>query len=354
VLYAPDQDLALDRAIRWWTLVMVPILVGGYRAGSETRFLRQFVWSFYAMGVLTVVLGLTQLSGSERLTVFQANTIQVARAALLVPLLGATFVLQGPYRVARLSTLIIVPAALVVALASGSRGPLLVLALMAVVGLIRLAWRVRAVNWRLVGGIGLLAVVTFTSVSIVAQDLPGVALERFGLLADFVTSGLSGEGSTSTGDISAGTRVTLFRLAWSMFEERPVLGFGTSGFEAVAPDHLSPAETEAWPHNALLQAGAEFGIVGVGLMLALVFLALTRELPRGPAGPAIRLLFVFFFLNAMVSGDIFSDRETWGLLMLLLLIHAPGALEATKPAIPAYPRPKPTIFDAAPRTTTLS
>jgi O-antigen ligase len=354
VLYAPDQDLGLDRAVRWWTLVLVPILVGGYRVGSDSRFLHQFVWTFYVMGLLTVGVGVTQLSSSQRLTVFETNTIQVARAALLVPLLGLTFVLEGSHRWARLATLVALPPALVVALASGSRGPLLVLLLLGVVGLVRLALRARSINWRLAGGALALSGATLISVSLVAGDLPGAAIERFGLLGDFVSSGLAGEGSTSTGDISAGTRVTLFHEAWSMFEARPVLGFGTSGFEAVAPNDLSPKEAEAWPHNALLQAAAEFGIVGLTIVLLLSFLTLIRRLPPDPAGSAIRLLFVFFFLNAMVSGDIFSDRETWGLLMLVLLIHVPEARNAPMGASRDEVAPPSRAADAASGPLTLS
>jgi hypothetical protein len=46
---------------------------------------------------------------------------------------------------------------------------------------------------------------------------------------------------------------------------------------------------------------------------------------------AVRVLFAFWFLNAMVSGDIFSDRTFWGFLMLLLLIDEHRIAQAESP-----------------------
>lgn len=344
ILYAPDQDLAVDRAIRWWALVVPPILAGGLRVGSDPRYLRQFLWSFFGMGVLTVGLGLTQLSDVERLTVLNANTIQVARAALIVPLLGIAFVLHGRYPLPKLALLFLVPAALVVALASGSRGPVLILAILAGLGLLRYLSQPHSLDWGRVGGAALLAIASVALTLSVASALPGAALSRFALLGEFVSSGLSGGLTTSVGDTSAGNRVVLFEAAGDMFANHPLLGVGTSGFEALSPRYLSPDELEAWPHNAVLQVAAEFGLVGLALAIGLVTIAFTRRLPPGPASTALRVLFAFFFLNAMVSGDIFSDRETWGLLMLLLLIEAPKvARVAPRPILTAIPisRPRP-------------
>jgi hypothetical protein len=47
---------------------------------------------------------------------------------------------------------------------------------------------------------------------------------------------------------------------------------------------------------------------------------------------ALRALFLFYILNAMVSGDIFTDRETLGLLFLILAIEAPATVAALEPS----------------------
>jgi len=344
VWYAPDQDLAMDRAIRWWTLVFPPILGGGLRVGSNPRYLREFLWAFFVMGAITVGLGLTQLSGDERLTVLNTNTIQVARAALLVPLLGLTFVPRERFFVPPGVLLGAIPAALIVALASGSRGPLLFFGLLAAVGAIRYFAHPTKVDWRRIALIALLVGASGLALSIASVSLPSTALDRFTLFGDFVEEGLTGSLTTSVGDTSAGNRIVLFRAAESMFADHPLLGVGTSGFEALAPRYMSPDEVEAWPHNAFLQAAAEFGVVGLGITLALLALVAIRRLPPGHAANGLRLTFVFFFLNAMVSGDIFSDRETWGLLMLVLLVDAGTAparvaTQVRGRLLPSAPRP---------------
>jgi hypothetical protein len=67
-------------------------------------------------------------------------------------------------------------------------------------------------------------------------------------------------------------------------------------------------------------------MVGVVIFAGLVILAFTRRLPPGSEGGALRVALLFFLLSAMVSGDIFTDRLTWGLLMLILLIDVPASV----------------------------
>jgi O-antigen ligase len=304
-------------------LAFVPLLIGALRVGSDPRFVRQFLWTFFWMGVLTVAPGIAQLSGTQRLTVLGANTIGVGRAALLVPLLGVLFVLRQRGLMLRAATIVLIPAAIVVALATGSRGPILALLALGLVGAIRQFPRMRSLDWRLAGVIGGLALVSVVAVSLAGPTLPGVSLDRFGRFGDFIMSGLSGDQITAVGDTSAGARVDLFGLASSMFAERPVLGFGTAGFEATSPRFLSPLEAEAYPHNAILQFASEYGIVGVTIFAAFVLPAMTRRFPPGSLGGTVRVVLLFFLLNAMVSGDIFSDRASWGLLLLVLFIEVP-------------------------------
>jgi len=323
IIYAPDQDLALQKAALWWALVFLPMIPAALRVGSEERYVRQFVWAFFGMGALVVVTGITTLSTTQRLVLLGENTIEVSRAALLVPLTGSVFVLQQRSLLMRAATIVLIPAALVVALASGSRGPLLVLVLLGVLGAIRYLSRPHGVNWRLAGAAAGLAVASMVVVSVAAPDLPGQSIARFGSFGDFLQSGLSEGPSSSTTDLSSSIRVNLFGYAVSLFEEQPVLGVGTGGFEPLSRRYLDPINAEPYPHNALLQFAAEFGLVGVAIFASLALLAMTRRLPPSSSMRAIRILYLFFFLNSMVSLDIYTDRTTWGLLLLVLLIEVP-------------------------------
>jgi len=331
VLYAPDYSLALSHAVSYWALVLLPILPAAWRVGSDPRQVRAFLWTFLIMGVLTVVLGLLSVSGAERLVVLNMNTIQVSRAALLVPIVGVAFALRSLGSIGRLAMAGLIPAALLVALASGSRGPLFAFVLMAVFAGVRYLARPHAFNWRRTGGIAGLALASVVVVSLAAPELPLISIGRFTRLGDFVQGNLAADSGASKGDTSAQGRLKLYGQAVMMFGDQPLLGAGTSGFQAFSLRLLGEKEADRHPHNALLQVAAEFGMVGLAVFVSLLGIALMRRLPGGSAGPwagAVRIVFIFFLLNAMLSGNIFSDRMTLGLLALLLLIDAPGPAAA--------------------------
>jgi O-antigen ligase len=343
VFYAPDQRLALSHAVTFWLLLFGALTAGALRVGSDRRYVAQVLWTFFGIGVITTLFGITSLSDTARLTVLGSNTINVALAALFVPILGVTFVArQGPVWV-RLATIVLIPAALLVSLATGSRGPVLVLLLLAIAAAVRAAPRLRSANRPRTLAIAALALAILVVVSLASTDLPVLSANRFAVFGDFIQSALAGDQvAAATADTSSTARLTFFGAAVTMFDERPILGYGTAGFEAMSQTLLG--HVEAYPHNAVLQFAAEFGLVGLGLLLTLVVVTLARELPDW-ARP-VRLLLIFFLLEALVSGDIFADRTTWGLVVLCLLIEVPVSRalevdavdEAQQPTVTA-PRP---------------
>jgi O-antigen ligase len=344
-IYAPDPSLARTTVVNWWALVFVPLLAGALRVASDPRYIRQFLWVIFGTSVFNVALGLTMLSSTERLVLLGNNTIGVSRAAVLVPLLAATFVLAQVGKIWRVAVVAAIPAAFVVALASGSRGPVLVLGAMGIAAGIRAFARPQTRDWRIPAAAGAAVVAVVLVTSSISSYLPGLSVQRFELFEELLQSGVSGEVNTSVGDTSSGIRLQMFGLAADLFVERPVLGVGTAGFAAVSPLYLSTREGEAYPHNTVLQFAAEFGLVGLVIYLALIVLALVRRLPSGPEYTSLRALFIFFFLNAMVSGDIYTDRQTWALLLLILLadLRVPSRVNAIVPGhdrrlMPAFAR----------------
>ena len=320
VMYAPDQRLALGQAVGYWALVVMPILPAVLRVGADARYIRQLLWTMAAAGIVVVLLGIAQISTSQRLVELGMNTIQVGRAALLVPLLGTTLLIADRRLAVRIAALLLMPAAIVVALASGSRGPLLVLSLMAAYGALRLLVDAPALAGRRIALAGAAVLITAVLLAVVPTLVPDVSLNRFTLFWDFLGTALSGDNAISSADTSAGARVRLFTLAVEMFQDRPLLGAGTAGFEALSPIYVGPIGADAYPHNAVLQFASEFGMVGIALFLGVVGVAIFRPLPGGRIAYSVRALTVFFLLNAMLSGNIVEDRETWALLLLLLVI----------------------------------
>jgi O-antigen ligase len=263
-----------------------------------------------------------QLSSSQRLVAFGASTIETSRTALLVPLIWVTFVLRQRGLLLRAIALLLIPGAVIVAVASGSRGPLLALVILGVIGAIRYLSRPGRMSWRLAGAIAGAILASVVVVSALGAALPSLSLNRFINLEGFVGQIVGGNLDPSTVDTSIGERMILYRSAVAMIEERPVIGFGTGGFQAASPRFTGPPDY-AYPHNAFLQYGVEFGVVGVALFAAIVWLALARPFPRDHLGNAVRVASAFFLLNAMVSDDIYGGRPMWGLLALVFLISLP-------------------------------
>jgi O-antigen ligase len=323
VLWAPDQGLALDHAASYVALVVLPLVPAALRVGSEPRHMHQFLWTLFAMGCLTAILGLVLLSGTDRLTVLGQNTIQVALIALLVPVLGATFVASEGSLPVRAFTIVAVPAALVTAVASGSRGPLLALVLLAGYGGVRYLLGSTPGRAR---RLAIVAAVTVGSILIfwvAVSSLPVISTHRYASLGDFIQLGLAGSATAAAGDTSSVARTQLFGAAVAMFQDQPLIGAGTSGFQAVSPQLLGYyAAYTAYPHNAVLQFAAEYGLVGVSLFVALILVAFSRRLPQNVAADATRWVLLYFLMEAMVSGDIISNRFAWGLVLLLLLMEA--------------------------------
>jgi O-antigen ligase len=339
VLYAPDQQLALGHAISYWALVLLPIVPAVLRVGSDPKHVRQFLWAVFGLAVLTVVVGLVIFSRASRLEFFGTNTINTALASLLVPVIGVSFVLREGARSLRIITVALIPAALVVALATGSRGPLLALLALGILWALKRLTRPRSVNWRH-AGIG--AAVTVASIAVVlvaAATLPTQSTARFVLFGDYVQGILSGRLDTSTADISTGGRIALSQFALSLFQGSPIFGVGSAGFQALTSRIVGPIDAAAYPHNALLQVAAELGVVGLTVFVGMVLLGVLRRFPPDAAFGAIRAVFLFLLVEAMFSGDIFSDRMTWGFLALLLLGHSPPERDRGMTSTDAILRP---------------
>lgn len=326
VLWAANHAVAIDRAAYWWLLIVLPSIAAIRVAGSRQH-VDQFIGFGLAVGIIVVTLGLPSLFGQHRLTVIGENTIQTGIISALVIVLVLLWAGRSgrPWR--RTTLVLIALVALLECVATGSRGPLVALAVTLAASLVARVVSRRALgpaDLAVAGGIvmgGVFLVVAFSY-------LPGVALTR--LLS---TDVLADAGDPSS---SIGTRFVLFQLAVQMFSASPIVGVGTGGFQAYTATQASLVALP-YPHNELLQIAAEFGLVGTLLFVALCGLALFRRLEIGRSWIVIRLMFVYMLTASMFSGDIYGDRLLWAVLVLLICAPAPVA-----PAeLPDQPRARP-------------
>jgi len=178
------------------------------------------------VAVLTVVIGLLVFSGAGRLALAGANTINTALACLLLPIVGISFVLREGTRPLRIITVALIPAALLVALATGSRGPLLALLALGILWAIRRFTRPRLVQLAACRGRcrgrGCVAPGRPICHHYPAHPVDGPVR----IVRDFVQGVLSGRLDSSTADISTGDRIVLFQFALTLFQDNRSSGSG--------------------------------------------------------------------------------------------------------------------------------
>jgi O-antigen ligase len=235
---------------------------------------------------------------------------------MLVPLLVFAFVIPGRPRPIGLFALLLIPPAVIVALAAGSRGPFAAFGLIAGVATIRYIVARRRAGRSLVPAVAIAAGLV-CAVALAVPALPALSVDRFTNLAEFVTAG--GD-VASSGETSGSARLTLYSEALSIFDDYPLFGAGTGAFGVLSREDLDPTHGHDFPHNAFLQIAAEFGLIGVVCFVSAVFVALGRRFPRRGSLAALKLVFIYFLLNSMVSDDIIADRQTIGLLLLVLAV----------------------------------
>jgi O-antigen ligase len=196
----------------------------------------------------------------------------------------------------RMAAIAVLPLLLIALIAAGSRGPIIAFAagMVALIALTGTGGRAR--RRLLIAGAGMLV-----AAIIVPLVLPGATVGRSLSALIGGSSGLSSNG-----------RSQLWAQAFNAFGGHPLFGIGTGGFGAINP-------AEPYPHNILLEAAAELGVVGALLLVAIV-LSTSVSLGRTwvAAGGRDRLdaaviitLFIAALVNALFSGALSDNKELW-------------------------------------------
>jgi O-antigen ligase len=327
VLWAGQQQIAVDRAAFWWVLILFPSLAA-LRIASEPKAIDQFIAAAFVVGCVVTVLGIPGAFGLARLSVIGENTLQTGAITLITALISIFWVLRVAPAWARPLAAVLIVVAMIESVASGSRGPLLAFLVALAFGVFGRVRNGRPLSRR-DAGLAALAVAALVGLIVAVSRLPGESIARLLLLGGLVGPG--GAGS------SIDTRVDLYSLAVRMFMDSPFIGNGTGSFSAYTTTHAG-FELFTYPHNDLLQFAAELGFMGAAMFMALIGIGLLRRIPETSAWSTTRILLVFMLVLAMTSGDIYGDRLMWGLLMLI--VCAPAMLgssdvlrSTTEPAV---------------------
>ena len=180
--------------------------------------------------------------------------------------------------------------------ATGSRGPLLAIAVAAFFALFRFKY-----FFRVFAGFGVSLVALFFYVTIAAKS-GHKGLER--ILGETEAAGRSSDG-----------REELFSYAIRQFKEFPIFGQGSGSFSYF----VTHSDTRLYAHNSILEIAGEFGLLGLGLYITILILCLIRinQLRRASnyeykqfywALASIQALFFIGFMNSNLSFSVEAQR----------------------------------------------
>ncbi len=308
------NDYGIQKAINFW-LIVIPISV----VFAERYRTKDVFKTFYILLAVTCLLALLATIGLSvgersdgRMTVLGGGPIVFARWMGF----GIITLFFLPLRMKNIYKYLLMLAFFILALSSGSRGPIL--------GLFLTAFVYIFLNFnRLILRLALL-VFLFGSLfffSNVHKHIPELGNSQR------VFMNISKKGGSKQ---STSTRANLAAGSLLLLKNYP-LGVGPGNWQIItnrlSPDHLMPLE---YPHNLLLEVACEYGLQTVLLLLLLLlyvfYLSYKKMIHYKSYGsslyPLLFYLLLFFFLNSLVSGML-NDSRLLFVIIAFILIHKP-------------------------------
>ncbi|MFC6591665.1 O-antigen ligase family protein [Deinococcus lacus] len=304
---AADEGYGTQKAISFFSLTLLGAVAPALLL-RDADGVRRFANSLLLIGLIVAASAANSLGSLgvyDRLTVFDANTIALARAVGAgLTALTALWLLR---RFPAWAALPLMAAMAFIMIASGSRGPL--------AGVVFAALPVMLYSLRHLRGVARLALLIAAAVSASAVALPFLPEQSRARIETFLGGEL---------DKSASIRAEALQYSWAVIQEHP-WGIGMGNFQyAVA---LSPTPVPIlYPHNILAEVALESGWLPSTVLVFLFVTAVLRCIRNYGRLPDVsRLvlsLLLFSTVNALVSGDLNDNRLFWGLLFLALSLDS--------------------------------
>jgi len=298
--YTPDLAAGVDKTLRFIFLTLMGA-ISPFLLVDTPQKVRRFMAGLVVGGVLMAVNSFFMLGGQDRLTAPSGETTALGFSAGLA--LVIIWALWFP-RLSLLTRVLLYPlvAVLMVGLV-GSGGRFANVGTVVCLGMTVLFYRRLVVDLGIMLGAGIAA-------------LPFVRIPAASL--DYLAS-------LAHPHQAFGTRTDLMEFGLRTFLDHPLFGVGIQGYRYVTPNPL----TYNFPHNLLLELGAELGIFAVLTFLALAFCsyrAMFRVLRETYSENVtvyrtVFLILVLTCMNAAVSGEMNNDR------LLFFMLSMPFVLE---------------------------
>ncbi len=307
-------DYGFEKAINFW-LIVIPISV----VIAEKYERKDVLNTFYILLAVTCLLALLSFFGPSiteradgRMTVLGGGPIVFARWMGF----GIITLLFLPVKIKYIYKYSLILIFFILALATGSRGPIL--------GLFLTAFVYVFLNFNRV--IVRISLGVFLLISVLVFSGVEKQIAKLGN-SKRVFMNISKKGGSKQ---STSTRTNLAIGSFLLLQNYP-LGVGAGNWQVItnklSPTHLMPLE---YPHNLVLEVACEYGIPTV-LVLLLLFLyvfhlsyhkMIEYKNDKTSFYPLLFYLFLFFFLNSLVSGML-NDSRLLFIIISFILIHNP-------------------------------
>jgi O-antigen ligase len=314
--YTPSLTAGLDKTLRFLFLTLLGAIAPFVLVDTPKKF-RRFLATLVIGAILMSVNSFFMLGGEDRLVAPSGETTALGFSAGLA--LIVIWTLWFP-RLTLPRRLLFYPIIGVLAVALvGSGGRLANVATAACIGLSILFCTRLVMDLGIIAGCGI-ALLPFVKI-------PAASLQYLASL-------------TRPHD-AFGTRTDLMQYGLQIFLDHPLFGVGIQGYRYFTPNPL----TYNFPHNLLLELGAELGVFAIAAFVTLVFLSF-RELFRLLRDSRFRdtslertllALLVLGTLDVSVSGELNNDRLFFFLISMPFVLSVAKALYRARQPLEARP-----------------
>ena len=313
--YTPNPAAGLDKTGRFLifcgTAIFAPFLIFKSKAS-----LRRFFLTLAALGLVVAMDSFSSLGGGQRLVSTGGDTIQLGHDAALAIVVIWYLLIPGKPMVWRVGLYGLVMVLCVALIGAGSRGPVVALSSCILFSLVvhkKLGMQMKS----LVLDLALLVVMGLAVIPSV-----GIPQSSYDYLARLGDSDMHR---------FLGPREALMELGWKLMFQHPLTGVGIGGYPVLFRG------VGAWPHNMVLEIGAEMGIFSALIFCCLAVLAFREALRQlGNSNLAYNTLdalvfafLMFEFIDSMNTGSINDNRSLWLAMALPFVLRT---LRATEPS----------------------
>ncbi|MEN6385116.1 MAG: O-antigen ligase family protein [Phycisphaerales bacterium] len=267
--------------------------------------IKMMVWTFVIVGLMIGIATILNIQGTqERASFLEADDIGTAVKISIGTLIAFCFIInKHSSKISKIAYGIIVFVCFVGIVLTGSRGPLFGLIICFAIAPFLFGRRV-SLYWLIPGlAVGILG---FGYSMIKAEREASSSFRRISALWEH------GDGVEE----AFGSRMPLYTYAISNIPKKPLLGHGTGAFAV----DFEGVDERKYPHNIFLELGYENGIPGI--IIFVVFLILiyrkwkesrfySHQLNNEELynlSSIAGLIFIYFFLQVMKSGDLDGNQ----------------------------------------------